>query len=105
MLLKETMIVWTPVASDNLHPQLSGKVEITTQPEPEHLKAHPCSAGSCDEDWQQTDHSGRIVLLQQIASRMVYGYGLDESEVRTALTGIEDIDVSELHISKDLAAI
>lgn len=105
MKLKDTMVVWTPVAKDNLYPELSGRAAITTQPERLESQRHPCSAGICDLEWIETDHAGRLTLLEEIASRMVYLHALEEHYVRDVLAGIDDIDTLALSISPQLAGI
>lgn len=102
MLLKDAIIVWTPNGRDGAYPSLKGKIAITNVAEEHKWLRHSCSVGANSPYWRDTNHEGRIKLLEEAMSRMVLIQGLSEHIVREIVGHIEDIDIEQVRVSEDL---
>lgn len=86
----DAMVVWTP--NDKMYNgnPLQGQVEVTTIPEPEHFKKHPMSIGACDHDWNETDDTGRIQLMQSHYYSIIHRSGIEPNILDVALSVVDE---------------
>lgn len=86
----EAMIVWTPNREPYRKTPMRGKIAVTKIPESAEIREYPMSVGACDLSWQEADDEGRIIMMQRYFTEMIHRDFLDEDEVYSALSEIDE---------------
>lgn len=86
----DALILWTPNREPFQDQPLTGKISVTTIPEPTWMKAHPMSVGACDVNWLEADESGRHHLMQRYFTQMLHRDKLNENEIYRAISTIDE---------------